>query len=339
MLARTGSYILFAFWARETSNSSGQRDTRRIESISEFLGHFQRFWPRAQVTFSSGRSRRRPDRLSTTGINVAGTVRGTILVVQRSGTTLKIYVDGVLNALSRSRRCRSPPQTVVRFKLVWDGFGTNVPFAGEIDDVRIYSPPLPSMKSPTSRRGPHDRDVDAEHGGRRKAPTTSSMRGAERLAADSSGNGSNGTLTGSPTMECGRAGTDQVRRREESELRWCRRLCNFCVEQRHLWQCHVYDRGMDLLGCCCAEDPFPTRKDCDIAVAELIELMGEEKNYVDPPSVQGTFWVQVVRKYSDDVTTPNKTLCESKGLRSKAEVNELIEECIEMVPYCKYSRD
>lgn len=83
------------------------------------------------------------------------------------------------------------------------------------------------------------------------------------------------------------------------------------------------------------EEYYATRTDCDNAVARLIKLMQEYGNYDKPAPVQGTYWIEV-----RDATNGNaKVICESKDLRSEDEVEDLIKECIEMVPYCKYSRE
>lgn len=79
-----------------------------------------------------------------------------------------------------------------------------------------------------------------------------------------------------------------------------------------------------------AAEMCTTRAQCDQAIRTLIEDMKERENYSEPQELQGTWWVQV--KSGDDL------ICESTGLRSKSEVEELINESIEKVPYCKYDR-
>jgi hypothetical protein len=86
------------------------------------------------------------------------------------------------------------------------------------------------------------------------------------------------------------------------------------------------------------EDLHLTRAACDTAVSDLIKSMQKEDNYLKPPPVQGTYWLQV-KKASDEENKPPEVICESKGLRSALEVEDLMKESIEMVPNCKYNRD
>lgn len=80
-----------------------------------------------------------------------------------------------------------------------------------------------------------------------------------------------------------------------------------------------------------AVEMYTTRAQCDVAIKTLVEAMKQRGNYSKPSKeLQGTYWVQVK---SDD-----HLICESIGLRSQAEVDELITESIEKVPYCKYDR-
>jgi len=61
-------------------------------------------------------------------------------------------------------------------------------------------------------------------------------------------------------------------------------------------------------------------------------LMKRKKNYSKrAQELQGTYWVEV--KSGDEV------LCESRSLRSQSEADELINESVEEVPYCKYDRN
>jgi hypothetical protein len=83
------------------------------------------------------------------------------------------------------------------------------------------------------------------------------------------------------------------------------------------------------------EEYYPTRTDCDTAVAGLIKLMQEYRNYDRPAPVQGTYWIEI----RDATNGKAKVICESRDLRSQDEVEDLIKECMEMVPYCKYTRE
>jgi hypothetical protein len=78
-----------------------------------------------------------------------------------------------------------------------------------------------------------------------------------------------------------------------------------------------------------AVEIYDTKEECEAKIKTLVGAMKERQNYFKPPEIQGTYWVQV---------SADKLLCESTGLRSEAEVNELINESIKMVPYCKYNR-
>jgi hypothetical protein len=79
------------------------------------------------------------------------------------------------------------------------------------------------------------------------------------------------------------------------------------------------------------ETTYLTRAQCDDAVEKLVKRMKKKKSYEEPIPVHGTYWVQVT-------SLDGNVICESTSLRTKAEAEELIEESIEMVPYCKYDR-
>jgi len=83
------------------------------------------------------------------------------------------------------------------------------------------------------------------------------------------------------------------------------------------------------------DETFDTRVECDTAVGDVRSLMKEKANYGDPQKVHGTYWVQVEKL---NKANEREVICESTSLRSEAEAKELIEESIEMVPYCKYDR-
>ena len=83
------------------------------------------------------------------------------------------------------------------------------------------------------------------------------------------------------------------------------------------------------------EESYRTRIECDDAVGIVREAMSNCASYGDRPlSVHGTYWIQVKNLDKDK----EKVICESTSLRSEAEARELIDESIEMVPYCKYDR-
>lgn len=86
-----------------------------------------------------------------------------------------------------------------------------------------------------------------------------------------------------------------------------------------------------------AEDVHDTREECETAVMDLMKLMGDKANYDTAGPVRGTYWVQIMGR-SKDGTKTNKPLCESKDFSSLDDVKDLIAECVEKVPYCKYSR-
>jgi hypothetical protein len=75
---------------------------------------------------------------------------------------------------------------------------------------------------------------------------------------------------------------------------------------------------------------YRTREECDDAIKALVKAMKERASYAKvTEDLQGTYWVRV--KAGEEL------ICESTGLR-EAEVDDLINESIEKVPYCKYDR-
>ncbi len=78
------------------------------------------------------------------------------------------------------------------------------------------------------------------------------------------------------------------------------------------------------------ESTFPRKSDCDRSVEAVRNVMKDEHRY-DPESSCGTFWVKVT-------DTHNNILCESVSLKSEAEANDLIDESVDKIPYCKYER-
>jgi hypothetical protein len=85
-----------------------------------------------------------------------------------------------------------------------------------------------------------------------------------------------------------------------------------------------------------SDEPHPTLKECNDTVRDVQKLMEDKNNYERAPSVQGTYWVQIMKR-KEDGTKTNEPLCESKDLLED-EIDDLIAECVEKVPYCKYSR-
>lgn len=80
------------------------------------------------------------------------------------------------------------------------------------------------------------------------------------------------------------------------------------------------------------ETSYLSRAKCDEAVGKLRERMKERGNYGDKPQrVHGTYWIQVTN-------LEGEVICESTSLRTKVEAQDLIEESIEKIPYCKYDR-
>jgi len=91
----------------------------------------------------------------------------------------------------------------------------------------------------------------------------------------------------------------------------------------------IFDRNVERYR---TEASYSTKAQCDEAVEKLVDLMKERKNYsTTPKELRGTYWIQI-RPVGGDL------VCESTDLRSADEVVDLIEESIEKVPYCKYSR-
>lgn len=91
------------------------------------------------------------------------------------------------------------------------------------------------------------------------------------------------------------------------------------------------------------ETTFKTRKECDTFVHALRALMKDRKSYRPLPPLKdtssgrldceesGTHWVEV-RSADGDL------ICESVPLKSEDEVNDLISESMDKIPYCKYNR-
>jgi hypothetical protein len=78
------------------------------------------------------------------------------------------------------------------------------------------------------------------------------------------------------------------------------------------------------------ETMFSSRQDCDAAVHKLRERMKKSDAYWQPRAESGTYWVEVRIKAD--------LICESIPVRSKDEAEELIDESIDKIPYCKYNR-
>lgn len=88
------------------------------------------------------------------------------------------------------------------------------------------------------------------------------------------------------------------------------------------------------------EKRFKSRKRCDMYVSGLRRRMKDRDSYLPPregrhPNARcheelGTYWVELRSK--------GKLLCESISLKTEEEVQDLIAESIEKIPYCKYTR-
>lgn len=88
------------------------------------------------------------------------------------------------------------------------------------------------------------------------------------------------------------------------------------------------------------EKRFKSRKRCDMYVSGLRKRMKDRDSYLPPregshPNARcheelGTHWVELRSK--------GKLLCESTPLKTEEEVQDLIAESIEKIPYCKYTR-
>jgi hypothetical protein len=78
---------------------------------------------------------------------------------------------------------------------------------------------------------------------------------------------------------------------------------------------------------------FENKRECDATVHELREGMKKREAYLRPAKESGTYWVEVkVKTFKEDI------VCESIPLRSEEEANQLINESIDKIPYCKYNR-
>jgi len=78
---------------------------------------------------------------------------------------------------------------------------------------------------------------------------------------------------------------------------------------------------------------FKSRNECDNFIKYLQDRMKDRDAY-DARDASGAHWVEV--KTSEP--QPHRLLCESFPLRSKKEAEEMIEESMGKVPYCKYNR-
>ncbi|HKO99928.1 MAG TPA: hypothetical protein VJU86_23340 [Pyrinomonadaceae bacterium] len=80
------------------------------------------------------------------------------------------------------------------------------------------------------------------------------------------------------------------------------------------------------------EKSYLTRAECDGVVDNLTKRMTKGSSYrLAPKPLQGTYWVQVTN-------SDGSLICESICLRSEEQAQDLINESIEKVPYCKYDR-
>lgn len=80
-----------------------------------------------------------------------------------------------------------------------------------------------------------------------------------------------------------------------------------------------------------ASEIYDTRAKCDHAIKTLVDAMKKKGNYsTETQKLQGIHWIQV--------SADGQLLCESKGLRSQSEADELIDASMENVPNCKYDR-
>lgn len=77
-------------------------------------------------------------------------------------------------------------------------------------------------------------------------------------------------------------------------------------------------------------DHFKTIEDCDRKNTELREVMKQDKSY-GPNEQNGTHWVEVSNFHRHKIFR-------SGSLKSEEEVQDLIKESINKIPYCKYER-
>lgn len=77
-------------------------------------------------------------------------------------------------------------------------------------------------------------------------------------------------------------------------------------------------------------DRFETIEDCDTRNAELRKVMRQRPSY-HLGNQTGTYWVEVFNSHGHKIFY-------SVNLKSEEEANELIEESMDKIPYCKYDR-
>jgi uncharacterized protein YegP (UPF0339 family) len=80
-----------------------------------------------------------------------------------------------------------------------------------------------------------------------------------------------------------------------------------------------------------ATEMYTDRARCDAGIKVLVKAMEKRENYsAHPKKLQGTYWLTVRSR--------GHLICESTGLRSQKQANELIYDSIAKIPYCKYDR-
>ncbi|HEX8146106.1 MAG TPA: hypothetical protein VF591_02800 [Pyrinomonadaceae bacterium] len=89
------------------------------------------------------------------------------------------------------------------------------------------------------------------------------------------------------------------------------------------------------------ERRFKSRRACDTFVKNLRRRMEDHEAYGQPQEAEGTYWVEVrsaVRSGGRRSSAKGRLLCESGPLRSEDEAQHLIDESLDKIPYCKYTR-
>jgi hypothetical protein len=89
------------------------------------------------------------------------------------------------------------------------------------------------------------------------------------------------------------------------------------------------------------EKRFKSRRECDTFVKRLRRRMENHEAYGRPQEAEGTYWVEVrsaVRPAKGRRQAKGRLLCESIPLKAEDEAQHLIDESMDKIPYCKYTR-
>lgn len=78
-----------------------------------------------------------------------------------------------------------------------------------------------------------------------------------------------------------------------------------------------------------ADKSFGSREDCEKYIEKLRKVAEFKESYVRKNKF-GTHWIEII--------ADGEVLCRSMDMRSSQEVEELIEDSVEKLPYCKFAR-